>query len=136
MGGNEEAMTKPAAEPIDLEAIRERRQNRYSGIGNREHRSWHEKHMTWPEELHDCGDCEDEYEEQISAVKEAMLADTDALLAEVDRLNSARADLAKEFIEAVKQSNSAEGWQPTSGDIVAASRVLEAVARAHGIEVD
>ncbi len=53
----------------------------------------------------------------------------------VAAINSARADLARKMIEAVKQSNSAEGWQPTSGDIVAASRVLKAVARAHGIEI-
>ncbi len=62
--------------------------------------------------------------------------DIPALLSEVDRLNSARADLARKFIEAVKQPNGAEGWQPTSGDVVAVTRVLEAVARDAGVEID
>ncbi len=112
--------SKVAAEPIDLEAIRERCVTAWRRV----------RHLPVSPE-------------RVDIVK--ALAGADALLAEVDRLNSARADLAKEFIEAVKAEKEWRAKQAPhdpSGRIQCAVdgievslTALETVARAHGIEI-
>jgi len=80
-------------------AIKDRRKSRYLQIGlNREHRDWHEKHLIYAEELHDCGECEDEYEEELSRQKTAMLTDIDALLT---ALSTTQSNLAQQVLNEI-----------------------------------